>query len=584
MTHRLIVARAVVVLICTVIVGRLVQLQLLEGARNRELAEQNRIRIVRSLAPRGTIYDRNGRVLATSRLAFSVTAVPEHLRAGGREDPAPLLAEVLGLPVGKVRAYLAGQGAAGYEAVPLLRDAPREVVARVEEHSPYLSGVSVLADAVRHYPHGQLAAHVLGYVREIGPRELGEPEHADYQPGDLIGKAGVEKVAERVLRGRDGGHQVEVDARGRRVRTLGAVPPIPGDGVRLTLAVELQRVAERGLGGRPGAAVALDPWTGEVLALASSPSYDPNLFIGALSPADWRRLSGPEHRQQNRATTARYPPGSLFKIITAAAALEAGETSPDDWFQCTGVFRLGSWRLRCWKRDGHGDINFTQGFGRSCNVMFAALGRRVGPEGLAAMARRFGLGQPAGVDLPEESAGLVPTPEWKRARRKRPWYGGDTCQLAVGQGDCLVTPLQMAQVVAAVANGGKLMRPHVILEMAGEAGPRAPEMAGNVGLRTSTLEAIREGMKAVVAPGGTAARIATRRYAIAGKTGTAQAPRGAPHAWFAGFAPADEPKLAVAVIVEHGGNGSEVAAPIARSIFDTALLGERRGDQRAQQR
>jgi penicillin-binding protein 2 len=584
MTHRLIITRAVVVFICAVIAGRLVQLQIIEGARNRELAEHNRIRVVRSLAPRGTIYDRDGRVLATSRLAFSVTAVPEHLLASANDDPASLLAEVLGIPVGKVRSYLAGQGAAGYEAVPLVRDAPREVVARVEEHSPYLSGVSVLADAVRHYPHGQLAAHVLGYVREIGPRELGDAEHADYQPTDLIGKAGVEKVAERVLRGADGGHQVEVDARGRRVRTLGTVPPRPGDDVRLTLDLELQRVAEQGLGGRPGAAVALDPWTGEILALASSPSYDPNLFIGALSAADWRRLSGPDHPQQDRATTALYPPGSLFKIITAAAALEADETSVNDWFQCTGVFHIGSWRLRCWKRDGHGDINFTQGFGRSCNVMFAALGRRVGPEKLAAMARRFGLGRPTGVDLPDDSAGLVPTPEWKQERRKQPWYPGDTCQMAVGQGDCLITPLQMAQVVAAVANGGKLMRPHVILEMAGEAGPREPVIASDVGLRTSTLEAIREGMKAVVAPGGTAARIATDRYAIAGKSGTAQATGGAPHAWFAGFAPADDPKLAVAVIVEHGGNGSEVAAPIARRIFDTALLAERQRDQRAHQR
>jgi len=584
MTHRLIVTRAAVVLICAVIGGRLVQLQLVEGARNRELAEQNRIRIVRSLAPRGTIYDRNGRVLATSRLAFSVTAVPEHLRASANDDPAPLLAEVLGLPVAKVRSYLAGQGAFGYEAVPLLRDAPREVVARVEEHSPYLSGVSVLADAVRHYPRGQLAAHVLGYVREIGPRELGDAEHADYQPTDLTGKAGVEKVAERVLRGADGGHQVEVDARGRRVRTLGTVPPRPGDDVRLTLDLELQRVAEEGLGGRPGAAVALDPWTGEILALASSPSYDPNLFIGALSAADWRRLSGPDHPQQDRATTALYPPGSLFKIITAAAALEAGETSVNDWFKCTGVFHIGSWRLRCWKRDGHGDVNFTQGFGRSCNVMFAALGRRVGPEGLAAMARRFGLGRPTGVDLPDESAGLVPTPEWKQERRKQPWYPGDTCQMAVGQGDCLITPLQMAQVVAAVANGGKLMRPHIILEMAGDAGPREPVIASDVGLRTSTLEAIRGGMKAVVAPGGTAARIATDEYAIAGKTGTAQVTGGAPHAWFAGFAPADDPKLAVAVVVEHGGNGNEVAAPIARRIFDTALLAERQRDQHAHQR
>jgi penicillin-binding protein 2 len=560
------------VLLSAVIFGRLVQLQVVEGRHNRELADQNRIRIVRALAPRGSIHDRNGRLLATSRLAFSITVVPENLLASRAEDPVRLLADILGLRPEDVAAYLKRQQMVGYEAVPLYRDAPREVVARVEEYSPYLSGVSVLADAVRYYPHGQLAAHVLGYVRDISEQELARPENADYRPLDLIGKAGVERIAEATLRGANGGHQVEVDARGRRVRTLGLVPPQPGHSIRLTLDLDLQRAAEEALGGKPGAAVALDPRTGEILALASSPSFDPNAFVGSLSAEDWRRISGPGHPQQNRATTSRFPPGSLFKIVTAAAALEAGETRPGDWFQCTGVFRIGGWRMRCWKRTGHGDVSFTQGFSQSCNVMFATLGRRVGPEKLAEMARRFGLGRASGVDLPDESAGLVPNPGWKRERRHQSWYPGDTCQMAVGQGDCLVTPLQMAQMAAAVANGGKLMLPHVILEVEGEPGPREPVMVGEVELKASTLDAIRQGMIGVVSPGGTAARIASNQYQIAGKTGTAQAPGGAPHAWFAGFAPADDPKIAVAVVVEHGGNGSAAAAPIARRMFDAALL------------
>ncbi len=565
--------RVAVLLIFLAIVGRLVQLQLIEGRQNRELAEHNRIRVVRALAPRGGIYDRKGRLLATSRLSFSVTVSPDSLRADGGKDPVKMLAGALGLPAREVAAYLNRQRRAGYESVPLCRDAPRAVVARVEELSPYLTGVSVLADAVRYYPHGRLAAHALGYVREISPEELARPENADHQPMDLIGKAGVERVAEEALRGADGGHQIEVDARGRRVRTLGMVEPRPGRDVWLTLDLDLQRAAEEALAGRAGAAVALDPRNGEILALASSPSYDPNLFIGSLSPAQWRRMSGPDYPQQNRAVSSRYPPGSIFKIVTAAAALEAGEVRPGDWFQCTGAFHIGSWRMRCWNRSGHGDVSFTQGFAQSCNVMFANLGRRVGAEGLAAMARRLGLGQPSGVDLPDEAAGLVPTPEWKQARRKQAWYPGDTCQMAIGQGDCEVTPLQMAQLVAAIANGGTLVRPHIVLSVAGEPEARQPAAVGSAGLQASTIAAIVEGMKGVVAPGGTAASIATDRYEIAGKTGTAQASGGEAHAWFAGFAPADSPVIAVAVVVEHGGSGPEAAAPIARRMFDTALLG-----------
>ncbi len=574
MAQRLVMLRVLVVLLCVLVLGRLVQLQILQGDHNRELADENRIRVVRRLAPRGNIHDRHGRLLASSRLAFSVSVVPGELRLAGSPDAAAGLVKLLNIGEEDLHSRLDRPGASPYEALVVFRDAAAEVVARLEEHSPYLSGVSVLADAVRYYPEGELAAHVLGYVREINSEELARPENADYRPLDLIGKAGIEKVAEPILRGVDGGDQIEVDARGRRVRTLGTVPPYSGRAVWLTIDLDLQRAAEEALGDRPGAVVAMDPWSGEILALASSPSYDPNLFVGALSPEDWRRLSGPGHPQHDRATTSRYPPGSLFKIVTAAAALESGECDTHSRFRCQGVYRIGSWGLRCWKRTGHGDLDFTDGFAKSCNVMFATLGRRVGPERLADMARRFGLGSPSGIDLPEESEGLIPTPDWKRKTRGEPWYPGDTCQMAVGQGDCLVTPLQMAQEVAVIANGGNRVRPHVIHRVEGEPEPRRPGLRASVGLRQDTIAAVRAGMRGVVSPGGTAARIATDRYPIAGKTGTAQAPAGPPHAWFGGFAPADSPRLAVAVVVEHGGNGSEAAAPIARYLFDTALLPE----------
>jgi penicillin-binding protein 2 len=340
----------------------------------------------------------------------------------------------------------------------------------------------------------------------------------------------------------------------------------------LTLDFDLQRAAEEALGDRPGAVVVMDPRNGEILALASSPAYDPNLFVGTLSPEDWSRLSGPGNPQHNRATTAHYPPGSVLKIITAAAALEAGKCTTRDRFRCDGVYRIGPWGLRCWKRSGHGELSFTEGFAQSCNTMFATLGRRVGHDSLADMARDFGFGAQSDIDLPEESKGLVPTPEWKRRTRDEPWYPGDTCQMAVGQGDCLATPLQVVREVAAVANGGNLVQPHVVLRVEGEQPKHYGALRQSIGLRAATIQALQAGMNAVVAPGGIAAGIAGARYEIAGKTGTAQAPGGEPHAWFGGYAPAENATLAVVVVVEHGGGGSEIAAPIARHIFDTAML------------
>lgn len=572
MTSRLVILRAVVAVACALILGRLVQLQVIEGDRNRELADENRIRIVRRMAPRGTIYDRHNRVLAASRLAFSVRVVPEELAMAGAEDPAAGLAALLGLPEAEVKEALHSQALSRYEPMFLQRDVSEEVVARLEEHAPYLSGVGVAADAVRHYPHGSLAAHVLGYVRQINAEELTRPENAGYRAGDLIGKAGVEKVTERALRGTDGGDQIEVDARGRRVRTLGTVPPRPGRNVWLTLDLDLQRAAEDALGGRAGAVVAMDPRTGEILALASHPSYDPNMFVGALTPEEWDRLRGPGHPQYNRAITSRYPPGSVFKIVTAAAALESGKCDIESRFLCTGEYRIGDWSFRCWRRAGHGTVDFVSGFGQSCNVMFVTLGRLVGVRQLADMAGRFGLGEKCDIDLPEEAAGLVPTAEWKRQVRREPWYPGDTCQMAVGQGDCLVTPLQVAREFAVVASGGSLVHPHLIARIEGESDYSPPVEGRSLGLRPETIAALRMGMEAVVAPGGTGAGIITPRYGIAGKTGTAQAPGGDPHAWFAGYAPSDRPKLVVAAVIEHGGKGSEIAAPIARHVFDVALL------------
>jgi len=562
MTRRLVIFRLVLAAAFALILLRLLSLQVLHGAENRRFAEENRLRVVPRAAPRGVIYDRRGRVLATSRLAFSVRVVPEELGVVGAEDPAAALAGLLDLPREQVARLLAHPRGKHAEVVVLPR-ASEEVVARLAERAPYLTGVAVTAEAVRDYPNGALAGHVLGYVRQISAEELTQAEAGEQSAGEVVGKEGVERSANAVLRGQDGGEQIEVEATGRRVRTLGAVAPQPGQALRLTLDLEVQRSAEAALAGRAGAVVAMDPETGEVLALASQPAYDPNLFAGPVSREEWQRLSGPERPQQNRAISARYAPGSVFKIITAAAALEAGACDERSTFYCGGRLLLGGWTLRCWKREGHGAVDYLRGFAQSCNVMFATLGRRVGPEALAQMAARFGLGEETRIDLLGEVRGTVPTPRWKRQVKRLPWYPGDTCQMAIGQGDVLVTPVQVARAVAVVANGGYLVRPHVI---AGESRERK-----RVELKPATLAALRAGLEAVAAEGGTAASIANPYYRVAGKTGTAEAPSGAPHAWFAGYAPAEAPKVVVAVVLEHGGHGGEAAAPVAKQVFDAAL-------------
>jgi penicillin-binding protein 2 len=562
--------RALLVVLFAGIFLRLVQLQVVEGARNRKLADENRIRVIRRPAARGNILDRKGRVLAGSGLAFSVCVVPEELGVAGSEEPVAVLAGLLGLQEREVREKLAGYRASGGEPVVIWREASPEVVARLEEEAVYLSGVSTIAFAVRHYPYGSLAAHSIGYVREVSPEDLAG--NADYRLGDLIGKAGVEKVADDILRGIDGGDQIEVDARGKRVRTLGTVAPRPGQDVRLTLDLEVQLAAEEALGDRTGAVVAMDPESGEILALVSHPGYDPNLFAGPVTPVQWKRLTGPGRPQHNRAISSSYPPGSVFKPVTAAAALEAGVCDEQSRFYCSGVYRLGRWKLRCWRLGGHGAIDFIEGFAQSCNVMFAGLGRRVGSEKLHQMATRFGLGRKSGIDLPQEVNGLVPSASWKKRERHQPWYPGDTCQMAIGQGDCLTTPLQVAREFAVLANGGYLVRPHVIARVGKKRAESDRAERRSLGLRPETIAALRAGAESVLAAGGTAHRIASDKYRIAGKTGTAQNPGGASHAWFAGYAPAEEPRLVVAVVVEHGEHGSTVAAPIARHVLDAALL------------
>ncbi|UCH33568.1 MAG: penicillin-binding protein 2 [Armatimonadota bacterium] len=567
-TRRLIV-RAAILAIFALLVARLWQIQVVHGREYRRASEQNRIRLIRREAARGTIYDRRGRILATSRPCLDVVVTPEEF--GDDPEAVAQLARILHAGPAEIAAKLTDRDGP-FEAVTVAGDVPFSIATRAAEEGIHVKGMRLECRPVRYYPRGPFAAHVLGYVREISARELQQARDSDsgYTARDRIGKDGVERVCEASLRGADGGEQIEVDAAGKLVQVLGEVAAVAGDAVTLSLDVDVQRVAEGGLAGKRGAAVAMDARSGEILALASSPTFDPNTLSGKVSRAQWRHLSGPSWPQQNRALAALYEPGSIFKLVTAAAGIESGHAASSSLFFCPGYWQLGKWRFHCWQRGGHGSLDLVSGIAQSCNVTFIKLGRSVGRPGLERWAKAFGLGAETGIDLPGENSGLVPNPQWKHERFDEAWYPGDTCQMAVGQGGLLITPLQAAVVTAAIANGGYLVTPHVVRAV-GDV-PVGTNRPRPVGIDPATAAVLRRGMAAVVGR-GTARRIRDRSFPIAGKTGTAENPHGQPHAWFVGFAPVEEPQVVVAVLVEQGGSGTAMA-PIGAAMLRAALKGD----------
>jgi len=579
-TRRLRVLNAIIVALIGVLVGRLWQIQVLQGADYLRQSEENRVRDFAVPAPRGVIYDRKGRPLVTNRPSFTVAVLPLELAAP--RAVLPRLAALLGLPVEEIQARINANRARPFEPVRIMRDAGPAVVAKIEENRLDLPGVVILTEPVRHYLYGELAAHVLGYVGEISEAELAERRDKGYAPGDLIGKTGVERMYEEVLRGADGRLRVEVDALGRPLRVLQRLPAVPGRSIALTIDLDLQRAAFGALraareGPAPvapsaGAVVAMDPRSGEILAMESLPAYDPNRFAVGIRAREWARLTGdPLRPLLNRAVATAFEPGSVFKLVTATAALEEGIVDRATTFSAPGYFRLGRWvfkDLRAW-----GTVTFIQGIVNSINVVFYTLGYRLGGETLAAYAKRMGLGELTGVDLPGEVAGTIPSPSTKQQLVGEPWYPGDAVNMSIGQGAVTVTPVQVARMMASIANGGTLLRPRLLRLVYDRTGPTAPvpPEAQRRGLYSPrALAVLREGLLAAVERGtGRASAIATVR--VAGKTGSAENPRGKPHAWFAGYAPAEAPRVVVVAFVEHGFRGGLASAPIVRRVMEAAF-------------
>jgi penicillin-binding protein 2 len=569
--HRLTVIFTVIAVLLATLAIRLWQVQLVQGDYFLHLSEENRVRITPIAAPRGLILDQRGRVVVANRPAFTVAVFPPEMR--DRPHEIPELARLLRMSPAEVDEKLSAIRDRPFSPVRLLRDAPKEIVAAVEESRLDLPGVTVQVEPVRDYIHGTLAAHLLGYLGEINDRELRVFAARGYEPGDLIGKDGVERIYDRYLRGQNGEIQAEVDAQGRPLRTLGIVSAAPGNTVVLGLDLDVQRAAEEALGGRPGVVIAMDVHTGTIVALASHPAFDPNIFAAGIKAPAWNHLLGdPLKPLVDRAIQGEYPPGSVFKVVTASAALELGLVTPNTWFNSPGFYMLGTWVFHEWKALGH--VNFIDAIAQSCDACFYDLGRRLGPDHLAEFAHMYGLGEATGIDLPQESVGVVPDPVWKERALKQVWFPGDTLNTAIGQGYVLATPLQVARMVAAVANGGVLVTPHVVTEVRSLGGRVLlhvdPPGGGSVRLSPQTWAVLRTGLAAVVSR-GTASSIQIPGLSIAGKTGTAENIHGKPFAWFAGFAPADAPSLVVVALVENAGFGAEFAAPIAQQVFEAAF-------------
>jgi penicillin-binding protein 2 len=570
---------------------RLIYLQVIMGDEYRRLSLNNSIRLQNIDPPRGRIYDRNGDLLVDNRPSFDVNIT--------LKDASPLqptlekLSRHLQTPADILLSQIKQtRGASAYQPRLLKPDVGRDTLAAIEVNKYDLPGVSVDVNLRRHYIHERMAAHLIGYLSEINPAELKSGSYPDCRSGDLIGKFGAEKGYENLLRGKRGGRQVEVNANGLVMRILKTVEAEPGHNIYLTTDQRLQHRAETLLEGVVGAAVAIEPDTGQILALASSPSFDQNFFVGGITHEQWDSLiSNPFRPMSNRAIQGEYPPGSTFKIITALAGLEEGVIDDRTIFNCPGHYRFGNRVYRCWKKGGHGKVDIIKAVEESCDVFFYQVGDRLGVDRLAWYAKAFGLGSPTGIFLDQEAHGLIPTAAWKKKRTGIPWQKGETLSIAIGQGFNLATPLQMAVLAAAVGNGGNRYQPMILDRIQSADGEvlqkNEPRLTGKLPISPANLDRVKLGLwKVVNGENGTARGSRLADIDLSGKTGTSQvvsrkedetlAEEDIPihlraHAWFVAYAPSEQPTIAVAVVVEHGEHGSGAAAPIAREMIKTYL-------------
>ncbi|MDH4247211.1 MAG: penicillin-binding protein 2, partial [Deltaproteobacteria bacterium] len=562
----------------------------LEGNYYDEVARGNRIRVIPQPAPRGIIYDRNGEILAYNRPSFDLQLI--------REDTPNLtltlgnLSRITGLSAAEFRGIIQeNRRNPKFKPIVLMQDIGRKLADLVDTYQEELPGISVAVEAKRLYPTASLSVHSLGYVGLITEEQLSALPLNRLYSGRVVGQSGVELTQNEDLIGLDGGRQVEVDHLGRELRVLSKpVFPVPGNDIFLTVDLRLQRYIRKLMTGLKGVVLVSRSRTGEILAMISSPDFDPNLFIGGIEGKDWRRItSGEERPLINKALQGLYPPGSTFKMVVAAAALDKGVIEEDTKLNCPGYFRVGKEYRYCWKRSGHGEVTVRQAIEQSCNVFFYQLGMMLGPDVIREYARLFGFDQPTGIELESEKSGLIPNKEWKERVLKERWYDGETPSVAIGQGYISVTPIQLLNYLNIIANGGLQVQPTIIRRVVSSAGKvllsedELPVKTHLLPIPLNVFNILREGMMMAVNKNGTAGRARSARFTIAGKTGTSQvigrkgkAKRNEdqeedtylPHSLFVGMAPSENPLITVMVLVEHGEEGGKIAAPIARNVLE----------------
>ena len=571
------------------LIMRIWYLQILKWQYLSHLSENNRVRMVSLPAYRGKIKDRNDEILANIRPSFNLYITVEDTR--DPEASLNFLAKKIPIERSKLKVKMSREKP--FKDILVKADISREEVAFVEENNMQLPGIKIKAEPLRNYVHKSLMSHALGYLGEISKSKLNSGDESFYNLGDFVGKSGLEHVFESTLRGKKGNKEVEADVSGRELKVLRKLPSQSGNNLVLTIDVKIQKELEKAMAKNPekitnGSVVVIKVQTGEILAIASKPSFDPNKFASGISQKNWKKLVNDEmHPLQNRSIHSQYPPGSVYKIAVAYAALEEGIIGAESKINCPGSFKLGRGKYRCWKKKGHGALKLHDALVQSCDVYFYNLGHRLGIDTLAHYATKFGLGNPTGIGLNREKNGLVPTTQWKLTDRKQPWFLGETISASIGQGYNLVTPLQQANMMVAVANGGMLLKPYIVKRIENPDGRVLneffPEIKGKIGGKSENLEIIRKALHDVVnGPKGTGRKAKLDDIVVSGKTGTVQVVRmkikkelkkeeipykHRDHAWFVGFAPYEKPEIVVAVLIEHGGHGGATAAPIAKKII-----------------
>ena len=568
---------------------RMWHLQVIKGEEMAQRSETNSVRFCKIRPLRGLITDRYGNVLVDNQPSFDIVFTPDknrdlkvvtgRLQSLYREQSLQFTEDFNRLYEEKT-----------YAPIRLDKNVDAKKLALVETRSLDLPGVGIDVVPTRQYLYGEMMAHLIGYVGEISSVELRKKNFEGYQAGDIVGKYGIEKFFDSYLKGINGGEEVEVNAHGKKIRSLRKVDPTQGYHLHLTIDASLQQTAWDAFEGRPGAAVVMDTRTGEILALVSSPSFDPNLFNGGISHREWRKLStNPFHPMENRAISGQYPPGSTYKLVVAAAALEEKMITPESSVTCDGTFQLGNRLFRCWQKKGHGRMNLHQAIVESCDVYFYHLGKQLGVDKIAYYARAFGFGAPTGLTLAREKGGIVPTKAWKLSKTRQAWQAGETISVSIGQGFNLVTPLQLASFYSALANGGILYQPRLVSRIDGPDGKvvweSVPGKKSRIPVSRENLEILNRAVWGVVNDnGGTGYVLRRPEKDVCGKTGTSQVV-GLPmderarrarilmgahrdHALFVCFAPYKNPEIAVSVILEHAGHGGSAAAPIARKVID----------------